>query len=270
MGTNDRNEDLAPAYYLNQSVVKAVAILRAFSQADPVRGVGELSEELGMTRSVTQKLVLTLNDLGLLEQEPISRKYRISPRVLEIAGPFLRTSPLTREGAMVVKTLVNKTDMTCALGIRQGLHVLYLVSIEAQTSVRANSVAGERTPIHCSATGKCLIAFSSADTQQTILETLQLDPITEHTITNMGAFRDELDRIVARGYATNNEERVPGLCGVAVPVMDSTGFAVAALSVGIPKGFVSDERFNEVVLLAKSEGESLSRSLEPYHETTFQ
>ena len=269
MRTIDADSNPPPAYYLNQSVAKAVAILRAFSHLQPIRGVGELSDELGMTRSVTQKLMLTLCDLGLLEQEPVSRKYRISPRVLEIAGPFLRTSPLIREGSIVLKELVNRTEMTCALGIRQDSHVLYLVSIEAQTSVKANSVAGERTPIYCSATGKCLLAFADADTKRAVLASLHLEPLTEHTITDLAALAAELGKIATRGYAINNEERVIGLCGVAVPITNNAGEAVAALSVGIPKGSVSQERFEEIIQLARSEGANLSHVLEPYDKTTL-
>ena len=253
------------AYYLNHSVVKAVAILRSFSQNTPARGVTEIGEDLGITRSVTQKLVLTLRDVGLLEQETDSRKYRVSPRVMEIAGPFLRTSPLTREGTASVQALVRKTGMTCALGILDEADVLYLVSIEAQASVKANSLAGERSPLHCTASGKCLLAFTDQDTTERVLRSIQLKPFTQQTITDLDELTRELEGIRARGYAENNEERVVGLCGVAVPVLDDAGTAIAALSVGIPKASVTAQHYVRIVDFAKAAGEELSRALQTYH-----
>ncbi len=269
MRTHQTTPALHHAYYRNQSIEKAIAILRSFTPDAPIRGVKEVSDELGITRSVAQKIIFTLCDLGLLMQDPTSRKYCVSPRIMEIASPFLRTSPLIREGTSSVHALVRNTEMTCALGVRDGTDVLYLVSIEAQASVKANSLAGERVPLHCTATGKCLLAFVDQEVREEVLASMDFRRYTPNTITDSGSLARELDETQRRGYAINNEERVVGLCGVAVPIFGAEGI-VAALSAGIPKASITSERFTEIIGLAKSEGSSLSRSLKPYQMAAFE
>jgi len=249
-------------YYLIRSVVKAIAVLRAFSKERPVLGVSELSRLLGFNRTVTQKLLLTLQREGLLEQDPHTKKYSLSPRVVEFASSFLNASPLTREGRRYVHELVEQSRMSCALGILDSDGVLYLVSEEADASVKATSRAGERSPLHCTATGKCLLAFLPEADQKSVLQRLKLRRMTPTTITSRPALQREIAQIASRGYAINTEERVVGLCGVAAPVVNHDGRGIAALSAAIPKGIVSETTFDEVARLTVAVGKELSARLE--------
>lgn len=265
MGTNNDRPNPRTPYYINQSVVKAVAILRSFSKDTPQQTVKEISDRLMITRSVAQKLVLTLVDLGLLARDAESRKYLVSPRVMEIASPFLHTSPLIVEGRSLVEKLVALTDMTCALGIRDGIETLYLVSVEAQASVKANSLSGERTPLHCTATGKCLLAFTGEAELTGLLPSLALRRFTEHTIVDVDALKCELERIRERGHAINLEERVVGLCGIAVPIHNGTRKVVAAISVGIPKASVPRSQYAEMASKASAIAKELEMSIDSHN-----
>ena len=260
----------AHPYYTNQSVVKAVAILRSFNKSIPKQTVKEISERLGLTRSVVQKLVMTLLDLGLLVQEDATRRYSISPRIMEIASPFLNTSPLIANGRAHVQEIVEQTDMTGALGIREGLETLYLISLEPDASVKANSMAGERTPLHCTATGKCLLAFANDEERASLLPRLPLERFTEYTISDLNGLEQDLEDITKRGYATNLEERVIGLCGIAVPVHTESEGLVAALSVGIPKASVSQEQYPEFARLASAVARDLGQAIESYNTPCYQ
>ena len=248
-------------YYLIRSVVKAIAVLRAFSKERPTMGVSELSRYLGLNRTVTQKLLLTLQREGLLEQDPHSKKYSLSPRVVEFASSFFSASPLTREGRRYVHELVEQTRMSCALGILESEEVLYLISEEADASVKAASRAGERSPLHCTATGKCLLAFLPKPDRERILERLELRRMTATTITSKPTLNQELNQISRQGFATNKEERVVGLYGVAAPVLNHEGRGIAALSAAIPKGLVSETTFDEIARLTVAMGKELSARL---------
>ena len=252
-------------YFVIKSVRKAIALLRAFPKGQAELGVSELSERLGFSKTVTQRLVLTLASEGLLRQNPQSRKYALSPRVVEIAGSFLSASPLTQEGRKYVYALVRSTGMTGALGILSGREVLYLVSIEADASVKAASLNGDRSPVHATASGKCLLAFLPEDERNALVAKLDFKALTSKTITNRETFLQELASTALRGYATNQEERVQGLAGVAAPILGSEGRGIAALSVGIPRGLVSDRDIETIadktVTVAKEMSEKLQGML---------
>ena len=82
---------------------RGLAILSVFTPGRAARGVSELARELSLTRSTTHRYVATLARLGYLQQDNLTRKYRLGPRVLdlgfwmlgvadirEIAAPHLR------------------------------------------------------------------------------------------------------------------------------------------------------------------------------------
>jgi len=152
--------------------------------------------------------------------------------------------------------------MSCALGIVEGEEILYLISEEADASVKAASRSGERSPLHCTATGKCLLAFLPDADRKSVLESLVLRRMTPTTITSRPALQREIAQIASRGYAINTEERVVGLCGVAAPVVNHDGRGMAALSAAIPKGIVSETRFDEIARLTVAMGKKLSARLE--------
>jgi len=248
-------------YYLIRSVTKAIAILRAFSKERPEMGVSEIARDLGFNKTVTQKLILTLLHEGLLDRDLYSRKYSLSPRILEIAGSFLNASPLLREGRKFVRALVRSTGMTGGLAILDGDEVLYLISIEANAAIKAVAQTGDRRPIHATATGKCLLAFLPKAERDNILKRLRLERLTSHTLTSMDSFLAELQITAKRGYAINQEERVVGLWGIAAPVCNRLGSGHATVGLGIPKGVVSEKEFEDMGRCTIQIGRKMSERL---------
>ena len=85
-----------------QSVERAIAILKSFSQEKPERGVNELSRELGLHKSTVSRLMITLERGGLLSRDPETERYRLGVDLIgmaaqvvnymdvrEVARPFL-------------------------------------------------------------------------------------------------------------------------------------------------------------------------------------
>ena len=91
------------------SLQKGLAVLRAFSTDRAELGVTELSRILGLNKTVVYKLIHTFNTEGFLQRDPVSREYRLGPRVMEVASVFLRTNPLAREGSKCVSELSRAT-----------------------------------------------------------------------------------------------------------------------------------------------------------------
>lgn len=249
-------------YYLIKSVSKAIAVLRAFSRERPEMGVSEIARDLETNKTVIQRLVLTLLHEGLLERNPHSRRYSLSPRIVEIAGSFLNASPLAREGRKYVYALVRLTGVTGALGILDDREVLYVASVEANAPVKAASLNGDRSPIHATASGKCLLAFLPEDERNALVEELSLRAFTPNTIISREAFLQELENTAVRGYARNQEERVQGLGGTAAPILDAKGRGIAALSAGIPNGFVDDEGIQSIVEKTVGVAKEMSEKLQ--------
>ena len=68
-----------------RSISRAVAILRAFSQAHPHRALNEIVRETGLDAGTTRRILVTLRDEGLVFQDPSTGLYSASAGLLELA-----------------------------------------------------------------------------------------------------------------------------------------------------------------------------------------
>jgi DNA-binding IclR family transcriptional regulator len=89
-------------------------------------------------------------------------------------------------------------------------------------------------PLHCSASGKLLLAFLPKASRERLLQHISLTPYTATTLTDRRRLTAELTRIRTNRFATDNEEFHAGLACVAVPIMDGRKRACAALAVHAP------------------------------------
>jgi DNA-binding IclR family transcriptional regulator len=76
--------------------------------------------------------------------------------------------------------------------------------------------------------------------------------------------RTEIDRVRQTGYAGRNTGLLEGMAGVAVPVLDREGRAVAALSVGTISDRLNADRMPTVVELLKREAAAIGPQIHPF------
>jgi len=224
-----------PRSYAIQSILKAIRVLRGFTRERPERGVTELSAELKWPKAVVHKILVTLEQGHLVQQDPLSRHYRLGPGIMELAGVFLSEEPLTREGTPLLKELARNTGHTAALAVLDALEVLYVHVIEGTAALKTTARAGDRRPAHATASGKVLLADLSSDVLDQLLGRNVMAALTPQTIVDPGRLREQLIAVRASGYALNLEERIAGMVGVAAPVRDHNGKTIAALSIAFPR-----------------------------------
>lgn len=238
-GSPSAPELKTPPYYHVQAVARVFDLLDGLASHGPRVGVSELSAHLHMNKTVVQRLLMTMCDLGIVERDEESRKYSLGVRVLELAGAYLQHAPLTQEAQRSVAELSQLTGMTAAIAALDGHEIVYLFCVEGAEAVHASSHIGDRRPLHATAGGKCLLAFSPAPTLEKLLKSMDLVRFAPRTIVDLPALRADLAATRARGYAITREERVRGLCGVAAPILDARGVGVATMTLGIPKSAAS-------------------------------
>jgi IclR family transcriptional regulator, acetate operon repressor len=215
-----------------QSVERALAILRAFESASGDLGVTEIASRAGLSVSTAHRLTRALCAGGLLRQDPGTERYQLGPSLVVLghrAGENLgygRALPLLEE-------LSRTTGESVNLGIRSGNDVLVVLDVASDQPLRFEQPPGTRVPIHTSAMGKCLLAFTG-DPAGEVKELRRLERLTDRTITTRDALIDDLERTRQRGWALNDEERHPGVRTVAAPVVTADGTVPAAVAVQGP------------------------------------
>jgi IclR family transcriptional regulator, acetate operon repressor len=114
---------------------------------------------------------------------------------------------------------------------------------------------GVRTPLHCAADGKVLLAFDDARVDLAALTTR-----TKRTIVDPEALRRELASVRRRGFAVAEGELEEGLVGVAVPVWEA-GSCIAALCVSGPEYRLDGKAARGLARKCIARAKELERSL---------
>lgn len=216
-----------------QSLERAVALLRSFSETEPELGVGELSRRLGLHKSTVSRILATLEREGLVGRSSETGKYRLGLGLVSLAGVALGRLNVRAASQPHLPALVEATQETVNVVVRDGGEC---VNVEREASVRPIQYTGwigRRLPLHCTAAGKVLIAWLSPGQRQAILP-VPLHRYTPHTLADPDLLDAALNAVFAQGYAIDHEEFEAGFSAIAAPIRNHLGEVVAAVAVSGP------------------------------------
>jgi IclR family transcriptional regulator, pca regulon regulatory protein len=217
----------------SQSLERGLAILDWFRPEDPVQGIADIADGLGMSRSTTHRYVITLVALGFMEQLS-NRKYRLRLRVTDLGMSSLSSTGLRVHARPYLEELRRRTTFTTSLAVLDGTDVLYVDRARSlrrgQNKIDRNVGVGSRLPAYCTALGKVLLAGLPKPEQREIVSEIELVKRGPHTITSKKALYSELARVSEDGVAVDDEEFAAGFVAAAVPVRDERREVVAAAS----------------------------------------
>lgn len=243
---------------VSSTVAKAIGILDILaSKAEVGISLAELSALIGMPKSSTHRYLATLQELGLAERKNGDR-FSLGVKVIELAGAYLAKSDLRNETQMVMKDLAERTGETIHLAVPSGAEVVYIAKVESTHALGMFSHIGARLPMHCTALGKAILAFSKAEQLQLVLSQ-PLIRRTPNSITSPEALKAELDRVRACGYAIDNEENELGIRCVGAPIFDYTATSIAAISISAPRERMAPERYIELGTMVCEATQMVSR-----------
>ena len=151
----------------SQSLERGLAILSSFNSDRPLIGVSELSRDLELSRSTAHRYIATLAQLGYLQQDPDSRRYRLGPKVLDLGFSAINSMDLREISAPHLRQLSDETEHTVNLAILDGIDVVYIERCRTtgpgQRDIDLNLHVGARLPAYCTAMGKAILAFVPED-----------------------------------------------------------------------------------------------------------
>ena len=214
----------------NSSTLKALSVLEALVRAGRPVTLSELMQATGLPKPSLHRTLSLFEEGGYVQREPAGHPYAVGGRLSALALAILTHDSVATLRRSILRQLVADVGETCNLAMLRRAEIVYLDRVEAEWPLRLHLEPGVSVPAHCCASGKLLLALLPADERDALVQTLPLASFNERTITNRALLAKELDRIVATGYAVDNEEYVTGVGCVAVPVRVGNK-AVAAVAV---------------------------------------
>jgi DNA-binding IclR family transcriptional regulator len=212
-------------------LARGLDVLTALGEPDAARdglGVNRLAALVGGDKTQVSRTLTTLAELGYVERDAETLAYRLGWRVFALASRAAE-SRLLVAAPLVLRAAVAELGESAHLSVRQGAHVLTLLSEPSPLTLHAPGRVGELTPLATTSSGRVLVG-----------------DLGDHELAALGLAEasDAIERARDQGYAIVREEFEAGLVAAAVPIRDAGGRIVAALNVSAP-AFRFDDRLEE-------------------------
>jgi len=256
---NSRSQN-APKASISKSVERAARLLLEFKTRDEV-GVSELAAALREYKSVVHRTARTLHQHGFLEQDSVTKKFRLGVGLLELGSLVSRRLEVGQAVRPLLEGLVVKTQETAVLSVLRGADCICVDKVESPQRLRIAYEVGNRNPAYAGASPRAILAFMPDEEAQRILRSCKFVPRTSRTPRSLTEALKKLKEVRQRGYALSYGELSEGLRSIAVPVFDHTGSAVAAIALVGPASRMSKDRIDALVPVMRRLSEAASGRL---------
>ena len=212
------------------AVERAMAVLQAVGAARSAT-MADVARAAGLDRAGARRLLLTLSALGYVRQA--GRQWSLAPRVLGLGYHYLSALPFWPIAQPVLDEVAAGLGESCSVGVLDGADIVFVLRVPSRRLLPFDPGIGGRLPAYVHSIGRALLAALPDAELDAYLAHATFQPLTPHTVADAGALRAALLRDRARGWSFAAEQYEHGMCGIAVPVLDRDGRAVAAVNASL-------------------------------------
>ena len=222
-----------------QSVERAIRILQCFKGRRDL-SLTEISRIVELHKSTVFGLVASLEAFDLLEQDPVTGRYRLGMELFQLGSWVNRD--LRRLIAPYMDELVSLSSETVNFMVPCGTDVVYIEKKESPYSMRISTRLGQHQPFYNTAGGKAMLACYGGEQLELILANTVFEKQTDNTAANAEEVHARLAEVRRKGYAVDNEELEYGLICVGKAIVDCDGNPIGAVSISGPSSRMSEEK----------------------------
>lgn len=219
----------------NSTVDRALRVLQVFLAKGNDLGVLEIATTLELDKSVVHRILATLVRRRFLEQDHITRKYRVGLRVWELGRLYVSGVQLEELAMERLTALLSNLSYTAgALGILDGAQIVVLTCVRGAGPFNITLEPGLRLPAALTATGRAMLAYLPGEELDSLAADLLAEQRQHSPVRSVEDLHKELARIRKQGFATNRGEYFPGVGTVAACIRDRAGGPLLGVSVEFP------------------------------------
>lgn len=136
------------------TVERGLKVLRAFrSERTPLTNA-ELVRRTGLPKATVSRLTSTLIQVGYLRLVPEKREFQLASGAFGIGNAYLSTNELLQAAEPLMQALADRLDTSVALGIRDGIDMLYVGYRVSRTVATLRLGVGSVLPMAATSIGR--------------------------------------------------------------------------------------------------------------------
>lgn len=214
---------------LVQSLSRGLAVIRAFDAYRPKQTLAQVAEATGLPRATTRRFLYTLIAEGYAQSD--GSLFWLTPHTLNLGFSYLSSLGLPDIAQPHLESLSRALNESCSVSVLDGPDVIYVARAAANRIMSVNITIGTRFPAYATSMGRVLLAELPEAELDAYFATVDLAPITDQTVTDAAALRQELERVATQGYSIVDQELEVGLRSVACPIRNAEEVVIAAINV---------------------------------------
>jgi IclR family pca regulon transcriptional regulator len=215
-----------PGQQLNQSLIRGLNVIKAFSSERPALTLTDVAEITELDKATARRFLLTLIHEGYVRQA--GRLFALTPKVLEIGFRYLSALSIPEIVQPHLESLTAEIGEATTVAILDGWDMVWVAGVSTGRIMQVGVSVGTRYPAQRTAMGRVLLASRSDEEVDRFLKWLAEQSSYAEADRIGEAIRDARDR----DYATTDSELEAGLRSIAVPIRRGgpNGPVVAAMN----------------------------------------
>lgn len=243
---------------MSQAVQRATEILEFLGEGP--RSLSETAKRFNVHRSTVLRQLQTLEEAGFVLRRG-NGQYSIGPTMIAIAQQALDSLDMRAVAHDEIRRLHARTGQTIHLAQLVESTVMYVDKVEGQDSVRMYSRIGKTVLPHVTGVGKAILSQLPPSRRDSILAGVEWKAFTPNTLATREALDEQLAVIKDRGWAIDDGEFEDFVNCIAVPITNSSGSAVGAISLTAIKAVATVEDLMVHLEDIRSTAQTISRHL---------
>jgi DNA-binding IclR family transcriptional regulator len=247
--------------YFAPSVKRAFEILKLVSTSKDGVGISEIARGLGMAKSTVHGMTSALEEIGVVLRDPATKRYTLGFTLFELGKSAYSQIDLKDLARPVAEELMERTHASVFLGVLNWDHVTILDVVEPRTELKITAPIGTTIPLLAGAAGKVFLSKLDEEEVRRIIKTTGLTRFTENSITSTERYLQEIRTARENGFATDDEEYIPGVRAVAAPIKEAAPLMSAIWVVGL-KASLDEERMKLLIQHAVDAARAIDTRIE--------
>lgn len=191
----------------------------------------DLVAKSGMNKSTTHRLLAICAEEQLVQFDAQGKTYLLGTKVFDLVRSAYGGYDIQAVALDEMVRLHGQFDANITLGVPSGMDVVYLRILESSSALGSIQRPGMREQVHCSASGKALLAFLPDAVIEAKLKGYVFERHTDRTIVDKEAFKSALGNVRVDGFAINDREEYEHFLGLSAPIFNFLGEPIAVLNI---------------------------------------
>lgn len=212
-------------------ITKLLSVLTIISEARRPLTFSDLVTKSGLNKSTLHRVLAISTEEKLVQFDNHRKAYLVGPKIFDLVRSAYGGYDIQAVALDEMLQLHTQFDGNVTIGIPSGMEVVYLRILEANSALNPSQRPGMREPVHCSASGKALLAFLPNKVIAAKFEGYEFARFTDRTIQSLNGFQSAIEEVRGTGYAVNDREEYDHLGGISAPIFNYVSEPIAVLNI---------------------------------------